>query len=190
MKKICKGCSKKFEAAHKGVKVCSPECGVVYAKEEIAKQKRKEARQAKKEMRESDKKYWRQQFRSYLHKWIREVRDKDKPCVSCGKKIGAKEKCDAGHFYSDGGHSALRYHEWNIHKQCVRCNRHLSGNLIEYAKRLPDRIGQEAFDWLDEHKNDIKSWTLEELKAGAKKYKLLCKEHKQQSTIYDIEGVY
>jgi len=137
--------------------------------------RRRECNRKKKEYSQSTKQYWKARARLWLHKWIREVRDKDNQCISCGKVFSLGEKSDAGHFHSDGGHAALRYDERNIHRQCVRCNQHLSGNIKEYVKHLPERIGQEAFDWLDAHQNDIKSWSIEELKEIAKKYEQLCK---------------
>lgn len=168
---------------------CSFYCAIDLGKKRARQKARKVAYKRKKEFNEGDKSYWKKKAREWLHKWIRDVRDADQPCISCGKVFGKDEKADAGHFHSDGGHSFLRYHEWNIHKQCVRCNQHLSGNIKEYVKRLPDRIGQEAFDWMDEHQNDLKSWTLDELKAIANKYKFLYKENAKQSTIYDIKGI-
>ena len=52
-----------------------------------------------------------------FHKFIRE-RDKDKPCISCGQYTTLQ----AGHFYSGGHYSALRFDEDNVHGQCLRCN--------------------------------------------------------------------
>lgn len=45
---------------------------------------------------------------------------------------------DAGHFI----HGRLDFDERNIHTQCSYCNRHLHGNLGEYAIRLIKEIGQ------------------------------------------------
>lgn len=79
----------------------------------------------------------------HFNKFIRE-RDQGKPCVSCGKF----KRLEAGHFYSAGHYSALRFEEDNVHGQCTRCNKHLSANLIEYQKNLVRRIGQERVDKL------------------------------------------
>lgn len=78
-----------------------------------------------------------------FNKYIRE-RDKDKPCISCGRYTTLQ----AGHFYSAGHHPGLRFDEDNVHGQCLRCNMYLSGNLHEYAKNLPGRIGQQRYDAL------------------------------------------
>lgn len=80
----------------------------------------------------------------YFNKFIRE-RDKDKGCVSCGAKVE-----HAGHFYSGGHYSALRFNENNVHGQCLRCNNFLHGNLNEYRKRITQRIGLSGLKELDD----------------------------------------
>lgn len=102
-----------------------------------------------------------------FNKWIRE-RDKDELCISCQGNCG---KWDAGHFWSMGSKSALRYHPDNCHKQGVGCNRYKHGNLLEYRINLIKKIGQERVNWLDEHRNDTKSWTREELEELIERYK-------------------
>jgi len=79
-----------------------------------------------------------------FHKFIRE-RDKDKPCISCGQYTTLQ----AGHFYSGGHYSALRFDEDNVHGQCLRCNYFLSGNLNNYRINLEKKIGTERLKQLD-----------------------------------------
>ena len=178
--KTCKVCKEKFEPERPMQTTCSFEHAIEYVNNNKKKKQAQQSRERKKEFQETDKQFWKKKARYYLHKWIREVRDADKPCVSCGTKDA---KWQAGHFHSDGGHSILRYHEWNIHKQCVYCNMYMSGNLRAYETELINRIGQEAFDSITNMKNDRKSWTLEELKDIAEKYQLLCKENKDQGVL-------
>ncbi len=83
-----------------------------------------------------------------FQKWIR-IRDKDLPCISCGKFItedGLDMKWDGGHFYKSELYTSLMFDEGNCHKQCSYCNDHLSGNLIEYRDRLLIKIGQEGYE--------------------------------------------
>ena len=80
----------------------------------------------------------------YCHRYIKK-RDSGKGCISCG----AMSPTDAGHFYSAGHYPALRFDERNIHLQCSKCNRFLHGNLNEYRKRLPLRVGEGIVDRLD-----------------------------------------
>lgn len=79
----------------------------------------------------------------HFNSFIRE-RDSDKGCVSCGARIQ-----HAGHFYSGGHHSGLRFNENNCHGQCLRCNNFLHGNLNEYRRRITQRIDLSELNELD-----------------------------------------
>ena len=100
--------------------------------------------------------------------WIRN-RDKDKGCISCGSQI-----TEAGHYYSQGHHSALRFNEVNTNGQCTRCNRFLHGNLINYRHGLVKRYSQQQIDLLDSvgTRSPVKKWTRWELEQICKKYSL------------------
>jgi len=80
----------------------------------------------------------------YFHKFIRE-RDCQDKCISC--KNGSPEQ--AGHFYSGGHYSSLRFNESNVNGQCKRCNLFLSGNLNEYRRNLIKKIGLKEVEKLD-----------------------------------------
>jgi len=165
---------------------CSFECAMQHGHKKSERQRKKAANTAKREFRDSDVTHWKKKAQEATNRWIREVRDADKPCISCGY-IGNGRQWHAGHYKSQGGNSSLRYHEWNIHKQCSICNNHLSGNLAEYRKNLIDRIGEDQVIWLESSaQKKPKTWTIEELKEIHAKYTQLHKEHKSQSTIYDI----
>jgi hypothetical protein len=55
--------------------------------------------------------------------------------------LSAINKYDAGHYYSASGTPQLLFNEFNCNGQCVFCNQHKSGNLIEYRKGLINRYG-------------------------------------------------
>ena len=100
--------------------------------------------------------------------WVRE-RDRDKGCISCGGNVD-----HAGHYFSMGHHSALRFSEDNVHGQCVRCNVFLHGNLIEYGQGIIKRYGVPThFGLLNKSRNAVKKWSREELEAIIKIYKVL-----------------
>lgn len=102
-----------------------------------------------------------------FNRWIRE-RDRDAGCISCGAEV-----TEAGHYYSQGHHSSLRFNEVNTNGQCTRCNCFLSGNLIHYGKGLVKKYGQQKIDLLDSvaTRNPIKRWTRTELEEILKQYK-------------------
>lgn len=132
--------------------------------------KAKEASDHIKEMREKIKTLseYRKEFQQTFNKFIR-MRDKGKPCISCDRPLGAKY--DAGHYFSVGSYPNLRFDENNVHGQCVECNQHRHGNLIEYGERLPGRIGSEAYEALVARKNKRLSLTVPEMQELTKIYK-------------------
>lgn len=111
--------------------------------------------------------YLKKLVQKKFNKWIR-TRDAGLPCISCGKH---SEKVDAGHYIAQGSSGALRYHEDNVHLQCVSCNRFKHGNLLEYRMGLIRKIGEDKVNWLEEHRNDTKKWTREELNELLERYK-------------------
>jgi len=91
----------------------------------------------------------------YFSSFIRE-RDKDKPCVTCGKYT---DKKDCGHFISRRFEST-RFDEKNSHGQCQKCNRFEYGNQYEHSLKIDSMYGK---------------GTSEELNI---KSKMLCKRNK------------
>ena len=102
-----------------------------------------------------------------FNRWIRE-RDKDKGCISCRSQV-----TEAGHYYSQGHHSSLRFNEVNTNGQCTRCNCLLHGNLIHYGAGLKKRYSEQQIALLDSvaTRNPVKRWTRFELEEIINKYK-------------------
>ena len=63
----------------------------------------------------------------------------------------------------------------NAHSQCVKCNRNLSGNTVDYRFRLIDKIGIDNVEWL-EGPHKAKKYTIDELKEKATYYNGKAKE--------------
>ncbi len=84
-------------------------------------------------------------------------------CFSCGQTGLAGHNWQAGHLFSAGAHSALRYDAVNIHVQCYRCNIHLGGNGAAYAARFISRYGLGAFELLAQRSRVMKAWRAPEL---------------------------
>lgn len=94
---------------------------------------------------------WIREAQSAFNAYVR-WRDRHLACISCGKHtandaIGGN--WDAGHFRSRGSAPHLRFHLWNVHKQCVRCNRYLSGNVSEFRSGLIWKIGHEKLEHIE-----------------------------------------
>jgi hypothetical protein len=137
-----------------------------------AKQKKQEAKDwsvRKNQLKEKLKthKDYVQELQKVFNSYIRR-RDADKPCISCGTKLDTK--FDAGHYRSAGGNPELRFDESNVQGQCVYCNQHLHGNLIEYRKGLINRIGIKEVERL-EGAQEPKKYTIPQLIELKIKYK-------------------
>jgi hypothetical protein len=102
-------------------------------------------------------------FNAYIRQ-----RDADLPCISCGKH---QEYYDAGHYVPVKNSSALRFHEWNVNKECKGCNGFDEFHLIGYKKNLIDKIGEDAVNYLEENKRELKKWSRSELEEIINKYK-------------------
>lgn len=78
---------------------------------------------------------------------------------------------NAGHFFSAGHHTALKFHEDNVHGQCIKCNLYDHGNLLGYQEGLIKKIGQERVDFLRNNCSRVNKWDRLELIAIIEEYK-------------------
>jgi hypothetical protein len=155
----CMVCTEPFKPQRLGQKVCSPACAQVQGRRETEKQDRKETRERRQALKtRSD---WLKEAQAAFNAFIRE-RDRDQPCISCGRFHTGSY--DAGHYRSVGAQPALRFHEDNCHKQCVPCNQHKSGNVVEYRLGLIARIGAERVAFLEKEHAPAK-FTVDQAKA-------------------------
>lgn len=149
-------------------KVCSPRCAIGYAREKEEKRVAQIIRKEKKKsleklMTHSD---WLKVLQKVFNAYIRK-RDEKETCISCGTTKG---QMHAGHFRSVGSAPHLRFHELNVWKQCATCNNHLHGNLIEYRKRLVNKIGADQVEWLENY-NETGKLSIPEIKDKIQEYK-------------------
>jgi predicted RNA-binding Zn-ribbon protein involved in translation (DUF1610 family) len=164
--KRCKACGNLFRPISTFAKACGPVCAIQVvqkAKERAeAKAKREEraATRAAKERVKTRGEHLRE-LQAAFNAWIR-LRDAEFPCISCGRPALWRGQWDAGHYLSRGSSPALRFDPANVHKQCLPCNRHLSGNLIAFRVGLIQRIGLERVEWL-EGPHDPKKLSLAEI---------------------------
>ena len=150
-----------------GQKACSPSCAA-----EIAKKKREKVEKANdRQKRESMKTLtqWANETQSEFNA-LRREQDlaAGYGCISCGTHKA--KQWHAGHYRNVKTHKSLRFSPYNVHLQCSQCNCDEGGNKIEYRINLVKRIGVEMVEVL-EADNDIKKWTVEELKALRKEFK-------------------
>ena len=178
-KKKCKSCGEKFAAIRPLQSVCGPSCAFNLVVAKRLADAEKSRRAVKKSALEKIKTRgdYLKECQQAFNAWIRE-RDYAEPCISCGRHhVG---KYDAGHYRTVGAHPELRFHPDNCHKQCVPCNNHLSGNIVEYRKGLLAKIGQERLDWL-EGKHEPVKYVIDEIKEMTKQFRAEAKRLKLHS---------
>jgi len=168
-KRKCKQC-KEFVDVETGVQFPAGFFCAIYHAIEFASEKQKKAkerikRKALKVRKESLKTIGDRTkgAQTAVNKYIR-MRDYGKPCVSCGSLPEPKRggTMDAGHYRSRGAAAHLRFDLFNIHAQCVKCNRFGSGNAVDYRIELIKRIGLERVERL-EHDNGCRKFTADYL---------------------------
>ena len=169
---------------------CSYDCASAMAKEKKLKSSKKKARELAEQSRIFDretrrlketikpKSKWLSELQSVFNQYIR-FRDADSGCISCDKGADWQGQFHAGHYYSRGHSSSLRFNLWNCHKQCSVCNNHLSGNIGEYTPRLIDKIGVERYNFLVENKSSVASYDIEWIKRAIKLVKRAIKHKKR-----------
>lgn len=177
--KKCKNpaCGEKFVAQRLGQAVCSPKCGLAIkdvnqtkARKALADVGRKELRSAKERIK--PKGQYMREAQTAFNAWIR-ARDAAQPCISCGRFH--EGKYDAGHYRTVGSNPALRFEPLNCHKQCVPCNQHKSGDIVNYRMSLVLRIGQAQVDWL-EGPHEPQRYTIDDLKQIKAEYRAKLKQ--------------
>jgi hypothetical protein len=167
----CKNCKEKFTPIRFNAKFClDPECVKAWVEEAKDQnwKKTKKKMQADIETTQDVLKAAQIVFNKYIR-----LRDKGKNCISCDKPA-KKENC--GHYYSQGGHSNVRFDQDNCHLQCEHCNTYLSGNLLNYQIGIEKRIGAQRLIELQGRAHLEKRWSKEELKILIKTYKEKIKE--------------
>lgn len=173
--KKCIVCRTPFQPMSMTHKACKPECAQMHVElEKDRKLKRERQEGLAKLKKRAD--YFKE-TQAALNKWIREVRDAGKPCISCGHSDHG-QKFDAGHYISRGSRPNLALEELNLARQCHWCNVHLSGNQILFRKGLVARIGLEAVEALEADTTPRK-YTVEQLQAMKAEYLRRIKEAKQ-----------
>ncbi|MDN6861923.1 MULTISPECIES: recombination protein NinG [Pseudomonas] len=180
-------CRASFVPARIGQAVCSPACAMIDAPRHEPK-----ARKALADIERKDIKVRKEKLKTRadhlreaqaaVNEYVR-LRDAHLPCISCDSTPNDSDlmtgsRWDAGHYRSVGACPELRFEPLNIHRQCVKCNRNLSGNAVEYRIRLVQRIGAEKVAWL-EGLHPACKYTVEEIKAIKAKYRAMSRELKR-----------
>ena len=167
-KKKCRACKEYFQI-ESCIKVplgvfCSMDCIVNYSKLSALESSVRRAKQTHTKLKADLKtaSQWRTEAQKAVNAYVR-WRDRALPCISCdatGNREGIGGYWDAGHYRSRGSALHLSFNILNICKQCHRCNRFLSGNVVEFRHNLIKRIGLDKVEALENNnkvvRHDIK----------------------------------
>jgi len=179
-------CRASFVPQRLGQAVCSPACALVdaprhqeKARKAIDQRERREIK-VRKEKLKSRAEHLRE-AQAAVNEYVR-LRDAHLPCISCDSlpndnDLMTGSRWDAGHYRSVGACPELRFEPLNIHRQCVKCNRNLSGNAVEYRIRLVQRISADKVAWI-EGPHQARKYTVEEIKDIKAHYRALIRELK------------
>ena len=175
--KKCRVCRAEFAPSRPMQRVCSVECAVAEARD---KRERAQAKQQRAESREVRQKLKRRadytkEAQDAVNAYVR-ARDAGQPCISCGTMDASA--WHAGHYRSVGSTPELRFNPLNIHRQCAKCNTHLSGNLIGYRRGLVDKIGADMVEWI-EGPHEAQKLTIAELVEVKREFQSKLKELKK-----------
>jgi len=181
----CKACGEYFERVRSLQIVCSVKCASDRAHSQIVKEKAKALREERRNIKiKLDAMRTLPQLikaaQSAFNAYIR-ARDAGKECISCSNPLPREAiggAFDCGHYRSIGSAPHLRFDERNAHGQCKHCNRYLSGNHVEYRKRLAMRIGADALEALESDKC-VKKYSKDELSVMAAEYRRMAREVKR-----------
>ena len=180
-------CGASFVPARLGQAVCSPACAILDAPKNLDRAVKSLAQVGRREIKVRKEKLKSRadhlrEAQAAVNEFIR-LRDAHLPCISCDSTPSDNDlmtgsRWDAGHYRSVGACPELRFELLNIHRQCVRCNRNLSGNAVEYRIRLVLRIGAEKVDWL-EGPHPARKYTVDEIKVIKADYRAKSRELKR-----------
>jgi hypothetical protein len=148
---------------------CNDDHAIKHASKKLLSNSDKKARREAKDRKLAikPKSKWLAELQALVNKYIR-LRDANEGCISCDKAASWQGQFHAGHYYSRGHSSSLRFNLHNIHKQCSVCNNHLSGNIGEYTPALISKIGLDKFEQLTANKSNIAEYDIDWIKRAIK----------------------
>jgi len=177
--KKCKECSREFVPRSTTAKVCGMDCAILHSAKVSAKNAERVANASRTATSKAIKAAKTRgevmkEAQAAFNAWVR-ARDEAAglPCISCGSHD--RNSWDAGHYRARSVAPALRFHQDNVHRQCVQCNRHQHGNLIDFRIGLVKRIGLERVEWLEGQHGPVKH-TIPELEEIKMKYRRMVRE--------------
>lgn len=173
--KRCRICARDFTPISSMSKACSVPCALEWSRRLAAKKAARDIREARQKAKSRGDHL--ADLQDAFNAWIR-LRDAGQPCISCG----IRRRCgwNAGHYRSVGSTPELRFEPLNVHRQCIHCNKYLSGNLTAYRINLIEKIGLEKVEWL-EGKHEPLKLTLTQIEQMKSYYRAEVRRMKREA---------
>lgn len=112
-------------------------------KENKAKEREAKLKHAEDKKRVKRRSDWLANLQTLVNQYVIHVRDVGKGCCTCGT-TNTDIKYDAGHCFTRGARSELRFELTNIHKQCsIQCNVQHSGRQGEHKEFIRKAYGND-----------------------------------------------
>lgn len=178
----CKHCREPYTPSKPMQTACSIPCALALAQKAKEKAQAVKAKEERKEKLKKRSDYIKD-AQVAANAFIR-YRDKDKPCICCGKPLGSGDvggAYDCGHYRSIGSAPHLRFDQRNMHAQRKICNRWGAGRAVDYRLGLIERIGLAEVEAL-EADQEPRKWTIDELIAIRDHYRKALRELKNSAT--------
>jgi len=176
------GCGEVFTPTRAMQGPCGPACAMAF----VAKAKAKSAAKAKSDELKADRAKLeamksmgklRGEVQTAFNLFIR-LRDKDKPCICCGKPLGDPRyggAYDAGHWLSRGSSPNLAFDERNVNAQRKGCNRPGGTTRAKFRAGMIARWGIAVVEAL-EADQAVRHHTKDELRAMRAEYRAKAKQ--------------
>jgi len=169
-------------------KFCSQDCIKNYGmnntfklikKDKIIKAKKQRVKDITQKKDSKPRKYWYDKLQILVNQYVLHVRDKDKPCCTCGT-TNPDIKYDAGHCFTRGARPDIRFNLYNIHRQCSQeCNVFGSGKQSIHKEFIVRNHGNKVFDSLERVQPDLKTqfpnW--QDIELEILRYRILLREN-------------
>ena len=163
-KRQCRNCKERFRPSEgiitsNNIALCSLECLTLLAIKKGIQSRPKLIKAAEKAIKDDTRKRkkalitrskWYATLQKLINQYIVRVRDKEKPCFTCGT-TSQNIKYDCGHYIhaGRGGADRRRFLFINLHKQCsMQCNQFGGGMPEVYAQKIIEVYGPKKLEWL------------------------------------------
>lgn len=147
-------------------RLCSVDCASQWAMKQAVSKRERDYRKSRAEARDrlKTRQDWLREAQTAFNLYVR-MRDYGLPCHSCGSTPAQKRggTMDCSHYRSVGSAPHMRFNVFNAASACVKCNRELSGNIVELRKGLITKFGVGIVERVESDQS-VKKYTIDQLK--------------------------